>query len=83
MVFVRSVSDGMFRAYIEDVAVKTNFQRQAIGTRLVEEMLKELKNIDVVSLFCEEELIDFYKLNRFKRTTQVVMHWKPKYGLNT
>jgi N-acetylglutamate synthase-like GNAT family acetyltransferase len=74
--FCRAVSDGVFRAYVEDVAVLDKYRKKGIGYRLVEILMKELDHIDVVTLFCDEELVDFYKKHRFKRTTQKVMHRK-------
>lgn len=74
--FCRAVSDGVFRAYVEDIAVSTEYRKKGIGYKLVERMMRELSHIDAVSLFCDEELVDFYNKHRFKRTTQIVMHWK-------
>ncbi|WP_139180802.1 GNAT family N-acetyltransferase [Virgibacillus salinus] len=75
--FARAVSDGKFRAYIEDVVLHTEFQKSGIGTKIVSQLLKELSNIDVISLFCEEDLIPFYEKNKFKyNKSQFVMHRK-------
>lgn len=77
--FARAVSDGKFRAYIEDVVIHTSFQRSGIGKELVRELVNELSHIDVVSLFCEEHLIPFYEENGFKLSkSQLVMHAKKK-----
>lgn len=44
---------------------------------LVSKLLDELANIDVISLFCEENLIPFYAKNHFKFSkSQFVMHRK-------
>lgn len=37
--FCRAVSDGVFRAYIDDVAVKEHFQRRSIGTELINNVI--------------------------------------------
>ncbi|MFS1514421.1 GNAT family N-acetyltransferase [Chengkuizengella sp. SCS-71B] len=75
--FARAVTDDKFRAYIEDVVVCKDFQKSGIGTKLVSQLLKELSHIDVISLFCEEDLISFYEKNTFKFSkTQLVMHRK-------
>lgn len=77
--FARAVSDGRFRAYIEDVVIHTNYQRSGIGRDLVRELVNNLSHIDVVSLFCEEQLIPFYEENGFKLSkSQLVMHAKRK-----
>ncbi|WP_431804530.1 GNAT family N-acetyltransferase [Halobacillus andaensis] len=73
--FARAVSDGKFRAYIEDVVIHTEFQKSGIGTEIVSRLLKELTHIDVISLFCEQDLVPFYEKNNFKYIkTQYVMH---------
>lgn len=74
--FARAISDGEFRAYIEDVVIHDTFQKSGIGTNLVSKLLGELSHIDVISLFCEEYLIPFYA-NQFKLSeSQFIMHRK-------
>ena len=42
--FERAVTDGKFRAYIEDVVLHTEFQKSGIGTKMVSQLLKELSH---------------------------------------
>jgi N-acetylglutamate synthase-like GNAT family acetyltransferase len=75
--FARAVSDGKFRAYIEDVVIHNSYREEGIGTKLVLKLLDELSNIDVISLFCEEKLLPFYEKNGFKYSkSQFIMHKK-------
>ncbi|MDL4839467.1 GNAT family N-acetyltransferase [Aquibacillus rhizosphaerae] len=75
--FARSVTDGMFRAYIEDVVIHKEFQKTGIGKNLVSRLLDELSHIDIISLFCEKDLITFYEKNNFNFSkSQFVMHRK-------
>ncbi|SEM20953.1 Acetyltransferase (GNAT) domain-containing protein [Mesobacillus persicus] len=75
--FARAVTDGQFRAYVEDVVIHSDFQKTGIGTKLVSKLLDELSHIDVISLFCEEKLIPFYEKNNFKSSkSQFVLHRK-------
>jgi ribosomal protein S18 acetylase RimI-like enzyme len=75
--FARAISDGKFRAYLEDVVIHTNYQKSGIGTKLVSHLLDELAHIDVISLFCENGLIPFYEKHNFKYSkSQFVMHRK-------
>jgi len=75
--FARAVSDGKFRAYIEDVVIHNEFQKTGMGTKLVSKLLGELSHIDVISLFCGEDLISFYEKNNFKLSqSQYVLHRK-------
>ncbi|HEY2492414.1 MAG TPA: GNAT family N-acetyltransferase [Paenibacillus sp.] len=74
--FCRSISDGIYRAYVEDVVVLSTYRNKGIGELMVKRLLDELKDIDVISLFCREDLEGFYELSGFKRTKQIVMHYK-------
>ena len=73
--FARAVTDGHFRAYIEDVAVHPDYQRQGIGRRLIAALLTQLVHIDTISLFCQAELAPFYTDLGFRqRGNQLVLH---------
>lgn len=72
--FARAVTDGVGRAYIEDVVVAHTYRRTGIGAQLVEVLMASLSHIPTVSLFCSAEHVGFYQLNGFQRTRQVVMH---------
>jgi ribosomal protein S18 acetylase RimI-like enzyme len=73
--FVRALSDGMYRSYIEDVMVDPDYRGQMIGERMVARMLESLADIEIVSLFCLPERVAFYGRNGFKANdTQVMMH---------
>jgi GNAT superfamily N-acetyltransferase len=72
--FARAITDGVERAYVEDVVVTHDYRRSGIGAQLVEVLMKQLAHIPAVSLFCTADLVDFYELSGFHRTHQVVMH---------
>lgn len=75
--FARAISDGKFRAYIEDVIIHTEYQELGIGTKLVSKLLVELSHINVISLFCGDDLIPLYEKNKFRISkSQFVMHKK-------
>jgi ribosomal protein S18 acetylase RimI-like enzyme len=78
--FARAVSDGKFRAYIEDVVIHSSYRKEKIGEKLVSKLLVELSHIDIISLFCEEHLIPFYEKNNLecrgkKNTTVTQLKW--------
>ncbi|MCG7385622.1 GNAT family N-acetyltransferase [Paenibacillus sp. ACRRY] len=73
--FSRAISDGVFRAYIEDVVVLSSYRNKGLGKLMIEWLLEELK-VDVISLFCSEDLAGFYEETGFKKTKQIVMHYK-------
>jgi GNAT superfamily N-acetyltransferase len=72
--FARAVTDGMLRAYVEDVVVAERFRGAGVGHALVRGLLDQLDPIPVVSLFCARELVPFYETADFRPTTQVVLH---------
>lgn len=74
--FCRAISDGVYRAYIEDVVVLQSHRNQGIGKLLMNRLQKELKEIDIVSLFCSADLENYYQQFRYKATKQIVMHQK-------
>ena len=73
--FARAVSDHHFRAYIEDVIVHPDYQHIGVGNLLLTRLMEALEHIEIVSLFCEPELVPFYEQKRFKLiSSQRVMH---------
>lgn len=72
--FARVVSDGVFRAYIEDVVVHERVRNKGIGEKMLTMLLEEISHIDIVSLFCGEKLIKFYGQQQFQAKKQIVMH---------
>ncbi len=73
--FARAITDGKFRAYVEDVVVHHQYRRQDIGGQVAGRLIKELEHIDIISLFCDETLIPFYERAGFRSSsTQYVLH---------
>lgn len=73
--FARAVTDGKFRAYVEDVVVHHQYRRKDIGTQIIKRLLHELEHIDIISLFCDETLIPFYESAGFRSSSsQYVLH---------
>ncbi len=75
--FARTVTDGRFRAYIEDVVVHPTYRRQRIAVQILERLVDSLTHIETISLFCASDLVSLYEHVGFKaRRSQVVMHHK-------
>jgi ribosomal protein S18 acetylase RimI-like enzyme len=72
--FARAVSDGRFRAYVEDVVVLPEFRRRGVASQVLLLLLEQLMEIDVVSLFCSEEHVPVYRRSGFVPREDVVMH---------
>jgi len=73
--FTRALSDGRYRAYVEDVMIDPDYRGHRIGERMVATLIDLLGDIEIVSLFCEPERVAFYGRNGFAAgKTQVMMH---------
>ena len=73
--FARAVTDGSFRAYIEDVVVHLAYRRQGLAVQMVAQLIDALSHIETISLFCSADLVGLYEQLGFKaRRSQVVMH---------
>ncbi|GLZ80256.1 N-acetyltransferase [Actinorhabdospora filicis] len=76
--FARAVTDGVCRAYIEDVIVTGPMRGSSLGRRLMEALRERLDATlapgAVVSLFCGPDLVPFYEWNGFAFTSQRVGH---------
>jgi GNAT superfamily N-acetyltransferase len=72
--FARAVTDGVLRAYLEDVVVAESFRGTGVGQALVGRLLAQLDAIPVVSLFCSPALVPFYEVADFRSTAKVVLH---------
>ncbi len=72
--FARAVTDGILRAYVEDVVVFPDRRGTGIGQALMDCLMEALGPIPVVTLFCSPDLVPFYELHSFRGTKQIVMH---------
>jgi len=73
--FARAVTDGVFRAYIEDVVVEPAYRRRGLATQMLRRLLAALADIETISLFCGPDLAGLYERLGFKASkSQVVLH---------
>jgi GNAT superfamily N-acetyltransferase len=72
--FARAVTDGVLRAYVEDVVVAPSRRGSGIGQALLDRLIQALDAIPVVTLFCAPDLVRYYEASFFAATRQVVMH---------
>jgi ribosomal protein S18 acetylase RimI-like enzyme len=72
--FARAVTDGVLRAYIEDVIVAPGWRGSGIGQAVLGRLIRELGGIPIVTLFCSPDLVRYYEACSFRPTRQVVMH---------
>jgi ribosomal protein S18 acetylase RimI-like enzyme len=72
--FARAVTDGILRAYAEDVIVAPALRHAGIGRALIDHLVQVLAPVPVITLFSSADLVPFYALSGFHPTRQVVMH---------
>ncbi len=71
--FARVLTDGVYRAVLEDVVVAEAYRSRGIGRRLVELLLAELGEVEEVMLGCMENLAPYYEQFGFKRVSHPIM----------
>ena len=59
--FINAISDGTLSAYIPLLEVLPEYQGKGIGRKLLELMMKELRNFYMIDLACDEEMQKFYE----------------------
>ncbi len=59
--FITAISDGVLSAYIPLLEVLPEYQHKGIGKNLVNSMLKELDDLYMIDLCCDDSLVPFYE----------------------
>lgn len=70
--FINAISDKVLTAYIPLLEVVPAYQKQGIGSALVDRMLEQLKDYYMVDLLCDADLQGYYE-NRGMRVTTGMM----------
>lgn len=71
--FARAITDGTYRALIDDVVVDESRRGKGIGAQLMKRLLERLTGIEEVVLLCEQNAVSFYGRYGFKRPNCEVM----------
>jgi GNAT superfamily N-acetyltransferase len=75
--FARAITDGVYRALLEDVVVDESLRDQGIGRALVEKLLERLAPVQQILLVCGDRLVPFYGQFGFEPMVLPVMQlWK-------
>jgi GNAT superfamily N-acetyltransferase len=76
--FARTITDGIYRALIDDVVVEESRRGRGIGSELMRRLLKRLTDMEVEEIFlrCGGDVVPFYQRHGFERTRGVVMDLK-------
>ena len=74
--FVRVITDGIYRALIDDVVVEESKRGTGIGSELMQRLIERLAGVEEVFLRCGERVVSFYEQHRFERSNGVIMDLK-------
>ena len=74
--FGRAISDGIYRALLDDIIVDTSYQKRGIGRIIVENLLEQLVGIDEIFLNTKPELEKFYGQFGFRLARTITMKMK-------
>ncbi|MDD1504664.1 GNAT family N-acetyltransferase [Lysinibacillus sp. CNPSo 3705] len=80
--FITAISDGVLSAYIPFLEVLPEYKNKGIGKKLVKQMLKELEDIYMIDLCCEDDLVPYYeKLGMLKSNGMLVRNYEMQSGI--
>jgi predicted GNAT family N-acyltransferase len=65
--FGRALTDGIYRALIDDIIIDKNHQRKGLGGEIVHSLLDKLLEVEEIFLNCGEHLEDYYNKYGFER----------------
>ena len=71
--FVRVITDGVYRALIDDVVVEESKRGAGIGSELMRRVVERLAEVEEVFLRCGKHVVPFYERHRFERSNGVIM----------
>ena len=63
--FARSLTDFVYRAFIDDVIVDQAYRGQGIGAQLIARISSQLDEVESVVLACDEAVVPFYRKQGF------------------
>lgn len=74
--FVRVITDGIYRALIDDVVVEESKRGTGIGSELMQRIAERLAGVEEVFLRCGEHVVPFYERHGYERSNGVIMDLK-------
>ncbi|WP_277586307.1 GNAT family N-acetyltransferase [Psychrobacillus antarcticus] len=79
--FITAISDGVLSAYIPFLEVLPEYKNKGIGKELVNRMLKELADIYMIDLCCDDDLVSYYDTFGMTKTNGMVLrNYKMQVG---
>ena len=80
--FITAISDGVLSAYIPLLEVLPAYKSKGIGKELVNRMLHELRDLYMIDLCCDEDLVPYYKnFNMVRSTAMVARNYHRQSGM--
>jgi ribosomal protein S18 acetylase RimI-like enzyme len=70
--FAQAISDGVLTAFIPSLEVLGAYQKQGIGTALMQRMLESLDHLYSIDLVCDEDMIPFYERLDMRKGTAMM-----------
>ncbi|MFC7677942.1 GNAT family N-acetyltransferase [Paenibacillus sp. GCM10028914] len=70
--FITAISDGILSAYIPLLEVLPAYKSKGIGAELVNRMLKELEDIYMIDLCCDDDLVPYYDKFDMRKTNGMI-----------
>ncbi|WP_299246236.1 GNAT family N-acetyltransferase [uncultured Aquimarina sp.] len=71
--FGRALSDGVYRALLDDIVIEASYRKRGLGKRIVQELLDQLQDVEQVFLNTKPELEVFYNEFGFTKTKALTM----------
>ena len=71
--FVNAISDNVLAAYIPLLEVLPEYQKQGIGSELMQRMLAKLDGLYMIDLMCNVELQPYYERFGMKRMSAMMI----------
>ncbi|WP_298542033.1 GNAT family N-acetyltransferase [uncultured Aquimarina sp.] len=71
--FGRALSDGIYRAMLDDIVIDESYRKRGLGKRIVHELLDQVQDVEQVFLNTKPELEVFYNEFGFTKTKAFTM----------
>ncbi|MEW7289251.1 GNAT family N-acetyltransferase [Aquimarina sp. 2304DJ70-9] len=72
--FGRAISDGVYRAMLDDIVVDEDYRKKGVGKFIVKKLLDVLDGVEQVFLNTKPDLESYYEALGFSKTKGVTMH---------
>lgn len=71
--FGRAITDGIYRALLDDIIVDSTYQKKGLGKVIVEQLLQQLTDVEEIFLNTRPGLEGFYKKFGFEKAKTLTM----------